>query len=96
MRLTSEEISIIKNIILKYVPDAKIMLFGSRVDDTKKGGDIDIFVQTEQNITLKEQIKILAKIEILGVERRVDLIFKTPNSKEQSIFDTITKSGILL
>ena len=96
MRLSSNEINIIKKIILKYIPDAKIMLFGSRVDDNKRGGDIDIFVETKQNITLKEQITILAKIEWLGVDRKVDLIIKTPDSKEQQIFNTIKKEGILL
>lgn len=96
MRVSINEINIIKNTILKYLSDAKIMLFGSRVDDNKRGGDIDIFVETKQNITLKEQITMLAQIEWLGVERKVDLIIKTPNSKEQQIFNTIKKEGILL
>ncbi len=96
MRVTYKEINIIKNTILKYISDAKIVLFGSRVDDNKRGGDIDIFVETKQNITLKEQITILAKIEWLGVERKVDLIIKTPDSKEQHIFNTIKEEGILL
>lgn len=42
--------------------DAKIILFGSRVDDSKKGGDIDIYVETEQNIDVSTQVKILASI----------------------------------
>ncbi len=42
MRITSDEVKIIKNTILKQISDAKIMLFGSRTDDSKKGGDIDI------------------------------------------------------
>lgn len=96
MRLSSNEINIIKKIIFKYISDAKIILFGSRVDDNKRGGDIDIFVETKQNITLKEQITILAKIEWLGVDRKVDLIIKTPDSKEQQIFNTIKKEGIVL
>ncbi len=96
MRISQKEISIIKNAILDYIPDAKIFLFGSRVDDSKKGGDIDIFVETESDTTLKEQIKILSKIEILGVSRKVDLIVKTPKSKEQPIFQTAKKEGIVL
>ena len=96
MRLLKEEASIIKTIILKYIKDAKIILFGSRVDDNKRGGDIDIFVQTNQEVTLKEQIKILTDIEMNGVLRKVDLVLKTPTSKEQPIFKTAIKEGILL
>jgi predicted nucleotidyltransferase len=96
MRLSNHEIDIIKRNILKYIKDAKIMLFGSRVDDAKKGGDIDIFVETKQEVTLKEQLKILANIEMEGLSRRVDLLVKTPNSKEQNIFKTAMQEGVLL
>ncbi len=44
VRLTEEEIKMIRKIIKKYDPDAKIILFGSRTDLTKKGGDIDLLV----------------------------------------------------
>jgi predicted nucleotidyltransferase len=96
MRLSKQEISIIKKVILENINDAKIMLFGSRVYDDKRGGDIDIFVETNQNINLKKKLKILTKLELNGIERKVDLILKTPTSKEQKIFDTIYKEGIRL
>ncbi|MEA1917393.1 MAG: nucleotidyltransferase domain-containing protein [Campylobacterota bacterium] len=50
MRLTEKEISIIKNTIHKYFgKDLKIYLFGSRTDDTKQGGDIDLYILTHEN-----------------------------------------------
>ncbi len=96
MRLSEEEIAIIKNSVLKYSQNATIILFGSRVHDNKKGGDIDIFVKSDKIITLKEKLKILTDIESSGILRKVDLIFKMPNSKEQSIFKTAEKEGIVL
>lgn len=96
MRLTTDEVKIIKNTILKHITDANIMLFGSRTDDSKKGGDIDIFVETKKKITLKDKIKVLAQMEICGITRKVDLLVKTPHSKEQSIFKTIASEGIVL
>jgi predicted nucleotidyltransferase len=96
MRLSNHEIAIIKRNILKYIKDAKIMLFGSRVDDAKKGCDIDIFVETKHEVALKELLKILANIEMEGLSRRVDLLVKTPNSKEQNIFKTAMQEGVLL
>ena len=96
MRLTEQTIVILKKSILKYVNDAKIILFGSRVDDNKKGGDIDILVDTKENVNLQTQIKILVECEIAGIERKIDMIFKTPYSKEQPIFKTAMKEGIVL
>ena len=96
MRLSQNEINIIKFNILKYIHDAKIILFGSRVYDDKKGGDIDILVETKQEVSLKQQIQILANLEINGIGRKVDMILKTPTTKEQTIFKTIHQEGIVL
>lgn len=96
MRLLASEINIIKSSISNYIRDAKIILFGSRVDDSKKGGDIDIYVETEQNIDVSTQVKILASIELSGLLRKVDLVIKTPASKYQSIFSTAKKEGVVL
>lgn len=96
MRLKLNEIEILKSNILKQIQDAKIILFGSRVYDDKKGGDIDIFVETKQQVSLKQQIEILTDIRMSGLERKVDLILKTPFTKDQSIFHTIYQEGIVL
>jgi predicted nucleotidyltransferase len=96
LRVSKSEIEIIKTSILKTLPNSKIYLFGSRVDDNKRGGDIDIFVEADRDSSLKERIDILTDIEVNGVERKVDLIIKSPNSKEQNIFITAKKEGILL
>lgn len=96
MRLKPNEIDIVKSSILKRIHDAKIILFGSRVYDDKKGGDIDIFVETEQEVNLKQQIEILTDIRMNGCERTVDMIFKTPTTKDQPIFHTIYKNGLAL
>ena len=41
MRLSEFEKDAIKESVLPLDPEAKIFLFGSRADDTQKGGDID-------------------------------------------------------
>jgi len=51
MRLSQQDVQIIKKSLFKYISDAKTTLFGSRVYDDKKGGDIDIFVETSKIIT---------------------------------------------
>lgn len=96
MRLHRAEVDIIKSTLQESIEDAKIFLFGSRTDDTKKGGDIDLFVQTKKNITLKEELKILSRLELRGIERKIDLVIQTPATLHQKLFDTIVKEGILL
>jgi len=42
MRITEQEKNVIIDAVSSTDPNAKVWLFGSRVDDSKKGGDIDI------------------------------------------------------
>ena len=46
MRLTEQQILIIKSKVEEiFGSDAIVWLFGSRVDDEMKGGDIDLFIE---------------------------------------------------
>ncbi|WP_457599191.1 nucleotidyltransferase domain-containing protein [Hydrogenimonas sp.] len=48
MRLEAWETTAIKECLQKAFGErAKVFLFGSRVDDTKRGGDIDLYVAIE-------------------------------------------------
>jgi len=47
MRLTASEISAIREEIVRLDPKAEVYLYGSRVDDTARGGDVDLLVLSE-------------------------------------------------
>jgi predicted nucleotidyltransferase len=96
MRLTQQEITIIKSTILDVLTDSTIILFGSRLYDDKRGGDIDLLIQTNHTVDMQQQIKILAEMELQGIERKVDLLFHTPLTQEQNIVKTALKEGIVL
>ena len=66
MRLTEKEIKIIKDIILDIFGESEIRIFGSRLNENKKGGDIDIFVIPKNRENLfKKRIKAAARLENL-------------------------------
>jgi predicted nucleotidyltransferase len=72
MRLANEEQSVINEIIHKADADALIYLFGSRVDDAAKGGDIDLLVLSKR-INLMMKLDILAQLHQKLGERRIDI-----------------------
>lgn len=75
MRLTKKEISTIKENVLGFDEDAKIFLFGSRLNNHAKGGDIDILVISEK-IGFLEKIKIKTGIFKEIDEQKLDLVIK--------------------
>ncbi|MEP6926041.1 MAG: nucleotidyltransferase domain-containing protein [Ginsengibacter sp.] len=75
MRLTEKEISTIKKNILSFDTDAKIYLFGSRVNDKAKGGDIDVLIISNK-IGFNEKLKITTGIFKEIEEQKIDLVVK--------------------
>jgi predicted nucleotidyltransferase len=47
MRILLEEQTAIISTITRFDKDSEIYLFGSRLDDTKRGGDIDVLVKSD-------------------------------------------------
>ncbi|MBL0708744.1 MAG: nucleotidyltransferase domain-containing protein [Sulfurimonas sp.] len=44
MRLSVKEIDLIKGRVKTIFGETVVRLFGSRIDDTKQGGDIDLYI----------------------------------------------------
>jgi uncharacterized protein len=91
MRLLKKEIEIIKTVIAKYDESARIHLFGSRVSDSKRGGDIDLLVfsdklEYDENLRIKIELK-----ELLG-EQKIDLVFA--KDKSDPFVDLVYDSSV--
>ncbi len=79
MRLSKSEIKTIKKIIAWYDNTAEIHLFGSRVDDNKRGGDIDLLIFSNK-LRFKENLKIKAKLKELLGDQKIDIIIAKDRS----------------
>jgi predicted nucleotidyltransferase len=73
MRITGAEKDALVNSVRQADPDARIWLFGSRLDDSKKGGDIDIAILSPL-IHLPDRIRIRRSIIDRIGERKVDMV----------------------
>ena len=96
MRLTKEAASSICHIVNQACADTEIWLFGSRVDDRRKGGDIDLYIETATEMQLMAQLRLMSKLQRALGFRKIDLIIRTPNSPERPIFHTAKKTGVKL
>lgn len=97
MRLKEEHIEIIKRVTKDHFGEnAKVYLFGSRADDNKKGGDIDLYIETgiKENI-LERKLKMLVDLEKLLGEQKIDIVINNFLS-EKPIYFIAKHEGMIL
>ena len=95
MRLTEYEVKSIKESFLNIFEEGTISLFGSRVDNTKKGGDIDLFIQTpKEKATLENKIKFLVMLKEKIGEQKIDVVLS--RDKTRLIEQEALKNGVEL
>ncbi|ADO45195.1 DNA polymerase beta domain protein region [Hydrogenobacter thermophilus TK-6] len=82
VRLSKEEVETIKSIVKKYDPAAEILIFGSRTDLTKRGGDIDILIVSGK-IDYRIRRKIRVDLQLALGDRKVDLIITDDPEKNE-------------
>ena len=75
-----------------------IRLFGSRVDDTQKDGDIDLLIETHHTLTNRFDLesKLSARLYIQLGGRKVDVLLMDYLTQVQPIHTQAIKTGIVL
>ncbi len=98
MRISEEQ----KQIILKGVIDffgvnADVWLFGSRVDDAKKGGDIDLYIETDLiEGTFRAKLDLLGFLENFFGEQKIDILVRSRFRPMTAMSEIAKDTGILL
>ena len=95
MRLNELEISAIKTSFYDIFNEGSVFLFGSRVDDSKKGGDIDLFLDPLNTEGLySKKIKFLVKLKNKIGDQKIDIVFHEDDNR--LIEREIREHGVLL
>ncbi|MCG6870416.1 MAG: nucleotidyltransferase domain-containing protein [Gammaproteobacteria bacterium] len=80
MRLSEGEVAIIRQSAESVFGDqAQVWLFGSRVDDSRRGGDIDLLIRPAPGVSenlLRGKIRFLGMLGRALGERRIDVIIE--------------------
>jgi predicted nucleotidyltransferase len=98
MRLTPEEVAGITTAVAEvFGPTATVRLFGSRVRDDLKGGDIDLLVEVPPGReTFADECALgLALTEYLG-DRKVDILLVMPGRPLAPIEQIAFREGQIL
>lgn len=75
--------------------EAEVIVFGSRVDDTRKGGDVDLMIEAPERPGIWRQAQLVAELEKrLGLP--VDLVVHAANEPERSIHRIARLTGVRL
>jgi hypothetical protein len=98
MRLDAEEVQAIKTAARDlFGPAAVVRLYGSRVDDAKRGGDIDLHLEVPAGTATPAMMNELswALAHAIG-EQKIDIRLQ-PIGAVDEVFDRVAKTqGIVL
>lgn len=99
MRLTESQIEAIRQLTRQVVgPAARIRVFGSRLDDTARGGDLDLMLELTEPVDNPALIaaRLSALVSRAMNGRKVDVLLSAPNLMRLPIHEIAYAEGRLL
>ncbi|MBU2763735.1 nucleotidyltransferase domain-containing protein [Acidithiobacillus caldus] len=99
MRLSPEQVAQIRQSAEEsFGPEARVWLLGSRVDDRKLGGDLDLLVESgapiDNPVFLAAQLSPRLQPKMHG--GKVDVLILAPNLRHLPIHDIALGEGVRL
>jgi predicted nucleotidyltransferase len=99
MRLTTQQVHAIRQTAHRVLGEgARVSLFGSRVRDDLKGGDIDLFFETDATLDNRSQVicQLSGALTMALGDRKIDVILRDAASAPTPIFEIAKRTGVLL
>jgi predicted nucleotidyltransferase len=99
MRLTDVQTQVIRQLVREVAGEHfNVRVFGSRLDDAARGGDIDLLLELTDIVANPALIaaKLSARMSRAMHGRKVDVLLSAPNLMRLPIHDIAFKEGQLL
>ncbi len=101
MRLSKEQIHIIQEDARSIFGEGvKVRLFGSRLDNTQRGGDIDLLVECYEPIPIRDRLKktlaLTARLQMELGDQPIDVLVIDPTTELKQIHKIALKTGVAL
>lgn len=100
MRLSEQQRQTIKHVLLKHFgKNSVIHLFGSRVENSARGGDIDIYIEPDlrsADAIVEAKINALVELQLALGEQKIDLVINRQSGLDLPIYKIAQETGIPL
>ena len=96
MRLTDTQGTTIRQLTAELAGlSASVRLFGSRLDDAVRGGDVDLFLEVSTPVEQPALLaaRLAARVSRALDDRRVDVLVSAPNLARLPIHELALKTG---
>ncbi len=96
MRLTPENVKRIRELVGEIASaEAEVYLFGSRLDDRARGGDVDLLLVLPHAVERPAELtaRLAARISRALGGRRVDVLLDAPNLRRLPVHEHARREG---
>jgi predicted nucleotidyltransferase len=96
MRLSEHERATIRRIVeAHFGPGSRVWLFGSRVDDARRGGDIDLYVETPMSEGIvAARLEVLRDLRRSLGDQRYDLVVRSEGTAPTAFQGLVRETGV--
>ena len=95
MRLTASEITAIREEAGRLDPKAEVYLYGSRVDDSARGGDVDLLVVSD-TLGLRDVLRLRTRILDRIGWQQLDLVVRRRDQVDEPLAAMAQETGVRL
>ena len=99
MRLSQQTQQIVRDTVREvFGVEANVKLFGSRINDDARGGDIDLLVElpTIAAEIERKTMQLTARLQLRIGDQPIDVLVLDPSTPRQSIHEQASVTGIEL